>query len=133
MVRQTRFEGAAIVFGIALWLAQPSVEAFAFTAEPAPSPSVAAPQPKAPPQLVPPPASLGDPMAPQAKPKGTELKIPGIGSVGTLPKLDFGLELLYGSQNAPQSNGVHLDERPQLDQHEKQDDVQIKGTFKHKF
>src|SRR5262245_33886038 len=29
---------------------------------------------------------------------GTEVRIPGIGKVGVLPKLDFGLELLYGNE-----------------------------------
>ncbi len=28
---------------------------------------------------------------------GATITIPGLGSFGTLPKLDFGLELLYGS------------------------------------
>ena len=28
---------------------------------------------------------------------GTEVRIPGFGKVGVLPKLDFGLELLYGA------------------------------------
>lgn len=28
---------------------------------------------------------------------GTEIQIPGLGTVGVLPKLDFGLELLYGA------------------------------------
>src|SRR5262245_7179085 len=28
---------------------------------------------------------------------GTEIRIPGLGKVGVLPKLDFGLELLYGA------------------------------------
>jgi hypothetical protein len=28
---------------------------------------------------------------------GTEVRIPGLGKVGVLPKLDFGLELLYGA------------------------------------
>ena len=42
--------------------------------------------------------SLNDPAAPLARAQeGTEVKIPGIGTVGTLPKLDFGLELLYGA------------------------------------
>ncbi len=54
----------------------------------------------------------------------TELNIPGIGSVGSLPKLDFGLELLYGS------GGGAAPEQP-LD--EKNDDVLIKGTIKHRF
>jgi hypothetical protein len=54
----------------------------------------------------------------------TELNIPGIGSVGSLPKLDFGLELLYGAGGSPAS------EKP-LD--DKNDDVLIKGTIKHRF
>ena len=53
---------------------------------------------------------------------GTEVKIPGVGSVGVLPKLDFGLELLYGG-NTPAA------EKP-LDN---KDDMQIKGTITHRF
>ena len=34
---------------------------------------------------------------------GTEVRIPGFGKVGVLPKLDFGLELLYG---ATESKGL---------------------------
>jgi hypothetical protein len=54
---------------------------------------------------------------------GTEVRIPGLGTVGVLPKLDFGLELLYG---ASEQKGV-----PE----EKADpnDVQIRGTIKHRF
>ncbi len=54
----------------------------------------------------------------------TELNIPGIGSVGSLPKLDFGLELLYGSGGGP---------APEQPLDEKNDDVLIKGTIKHRF
>jgi hypothetical protein len=57
------------------------------------------------------------------KTSGTEVRIPGIGTVGILPKLDFGLELLYGA-NEPK--GV-----PQDPAHT--DDVQIRGTIKHRF
>ncbi len=53
----------------------------------------------------------------------TELRIPGIGSVGSLPKLDFGLELLYGGDTGPTPE--------KLD--DKSDDVLIKGTIKHRF
>ena len=59
-----------------------------------------------------------------AKSGETELNIPGIGSVGSLPKLDFGLELLYGGGSGP------APEKP-LD--DKNDDVLIKGTIKHRF
>jgi hypothetical protein len=55
---------------------------------------------------------------------GTELKIPGIGSVGSLPKLDFGLELLYGAGSSP---------TPEKQLENQNDDVLIKGTIKHRF
>jgi hypothetical protein len=54
---------------------------------------------------------------------GTEVRIPGLGTVGVLPKLDFGLELLYGA-NEPK--GVAPDKSDS-------DDVQIRGTIKHRF
>jgi len=55
---------------------------------------------------------------------GTEIKIPGLGTVGVVPKLDFGLELLYGASEpkvaVPESK---------VDPN----DVQIRGTLKHRF
>ena len=54
---------------------------------------------------------------------GTEVRIPGIGTVGVLPKLDFGLELLYG-QN--EQKGPFTDKSSP-------DDVQLRGTIKHRF
>lgn len=54
---------------------------------------------------------------------GTEVRIPGLGTVGVLPKLDFGLELLYGA-NEPK--GLPQDKI-------NSDDVQIRGTIKHRF
>ena len=54
---------------------------------------------------------------------GTEVRIPGFGKVGVLPKLDFGLELLYG---ATESKGLP-------DKQEPPGDVQIRGTIKHRF
>jgi hypothetical protein len=59
-----------------------------------------------------------------SKSGGTELKVPGIGSVGVLPKLDFGLELLYGSGDSATTDPVIED---------KNGDVQIKGSIKHRF
>jgi hypothetical protein len=57
---------------------------------------------------------------------GTEVRIPGLGKLGILPKLDFGLELLYGV------NEKSLDERRLLpDQGD--DGVGIRGTLKHRF
>ena len=54
---------------------------------------------------------------------GTEVRIPGIGTVGVLPKLDFGLELLYG---ANEQKGPFPDKSSP-------DDVQLRGTIKHRF
>jgi hypothetical protein len=59
------------------------------------------------------------------KSNGTEVKIPGIGTVGVLPKLDFGLELLYGA-NGNEAAKVVPDEK-------ENNDVQIRGTIKHRF
>jgi hypothetical protein len=54
---------------------------------------------------------------------GTEVRIPGLGTVGVLPKLDFGLELLYG---ANEQKGPFQDKNSP-------DDVQLRGTIKHRF
>ena len=54
---------------------------------------------------------------------GTEVRIPGFGTVGVLPKLDFGLELLYGATDA----------RGRPDEKSEPSDVQIRGTIKHRF
>ena len=64
------------------------------------------------------------------KDAGTEVTIPGIGSVGKLPKLDFGLELLYGARSAPDSLQLN---QPNIDQRVPENDMQIKGTLSHKF
>jgi hypothetical protein len=42
-------------------------------------------------------APLAMPDIPVSKDKGTEVRIPGLGLIGVLPKMDFGLELLYGA------------------------------------
>lgn len=55
---------------------------------------------------------------------GTELKIPGVGSIGKLPKLDFGLELLYGGDTNPGADAAGSDQK---------DDVLIKGKIRHRF
>ncbi len=57
-----------------------------------------------------------------SKAAGTEIKVPGLGTIGALPKLDFGLELLYGAtaQTGPRDD--------------KQDTgAQIRGTLKYRF
>ncbi|MGF1622247.1 MAG: hypothetical protein ACFCUR_16735 [Rhodomicrobiaceae bacterium] len=55
---------------------------------------------------------------------GTELKIPGVGSIGKLPKLDFGLELLYGGDSEQGTNSAGSGQN---------DDVLIKGKIRHRF
>jgi len=67
--------------------------------------------------------SLKMPDVSLGKGPGTEVRIPGIGTVGVLPKLDFGLELLYGATEG----GGRPDEKPEGS------DVQIRGTIKHRF
>jgi hypothetical protein len=57
---------------------------------------------------------------------GTEVRIPGLGKLGILPKLDFGLELLYGV------NEKSLDERRLLPE-QSEDGVGIRGTLRHRF
>ncbi len=52
---------------------------------------------------------------------GIEVRIPGIGHLGTLPKLDFGLELIYGA------------EEKKDDTQEDVDDLSIHTTVKHRF
>lgn len=46
---------------------------------------------------------------------GTKIRIPGLGVIGEIPKMDFGLELLYGAseaksleQDRDEANGVIL-------------------------
>jgi hypothetical protein len=129
MGKHHRLKEAALACVIALSLAQQTGSAFAYTTEPAAPPSAGAQQQPSQPQAGQPAApQLSDPLAMPSKPLGTELTIPGIGSVGTIPKLDFGLELLYGPKN-PTDNLGGL----QLDQHAPDGEMQIKGTFTHKF
>lgn len=52
----------------------------------------------------------------------TSIRIPGFGVVGTVPKLNFGLELLYRDE---EEAGIVGQSEP--------DDLSIKGTLKHKF
>ena len=69
-------------------------------------------------------------LLPGAKSKdGTEVRIPGLGRLGVLPKLDFGLELLYGATEQPAKSDPALEGRSG----ESEDDLRIRGTFKHRF
>lgn len=72
--------------------------------------------------------NLGSDTAVAPKPSaGTEVRIPGLGKLGVLPKMDFGLELLYGAAEAAKApdaqQGTATD----------QDDLTIRGTLKHRW
>lgn len=58
---------------------------------------------------------------------GTEIRIPGLGKLGVLPKMDFGLELLYGAADQGQS-AAQPETAPSPE-----DDLMIRGTVKHRF
>ena len=57
---------------------------------------------------------------------GTEVRIPGLGKLGTLPKLDFGLELLYGV------NEQSFDDR-RLRPEQSDESLGVRGTVRHRF
>lgn len=56
---------------------------------------------------------------------GTEVRIPGLGRLGVLPKMDFGLELLYGANEVKKRE----QELPAAGS----EDLTIRGTVKHNF
>lgn len=71
------------------------------------------------------PLDLSEGKAHKEKTESGGLVLPGLGALGVLPKLDFGLELLYG-ENQPQ--------RIEPEQEDLESDgLRIKGTLKHRF
>jgi hypothetical protein len=131
---QHRIKNLLAAGGLAVAItAAVSGDAYAFTETPVPStqPQTAQPTPSAPLELQKPDSedSLSLVKPGDSKPNGTELRIPGIGSLGTLPKLDFGLDLLYGTDSDQQQN---LDHSSGPKENEGQD-VTIKGTIRHRF
>jgi len=70
--------------------------------------------------------NLSDELTSPGADSGTEIRIPGLGKLGVLPKMDFGLELLYGAAEQKQPEGpVEAAPTP--------DDLMIRGTMKHRF
>ena len=61
-------------------------------------------------------------------PRGTDIRIPGLGRLGVWPKFDFGLDLLYGGRDAPAKPG-ETDRRLEPPS----DGVQIRGQLRHRF
>lgn len=109
----------------ALMLATPSAFAFEETR------GGAGAQPAAPPQAIAPttkglPLELGGTGTTVAPSAGTEVRIPGLGRLGILPKLDFGLELLYGV-NEQSFDDQRLRPEPG------DDGVGVRGTVRHRF
>lgn len=142
MNRQGKIRKGMLIGSVAFSLASLSSPVMAFTPEPVQERPAEVQKQQQPVQIAPPQVVQPQVVQPQAGPagapqgyfvqpfslnngSGTEVTIPGVGSVGTLPKLDFGLELLY----APQANI----QSPLQDQRTPDNDVQIKGTLKHKF
>jgi hypothetical protein len=85
----------------------------------------------APPALSPdaPKANVQDQSSAAKSDGGTEIRIPGLGKLGTLPKMDFGLELLYGAAEGEPAQ----DNAPDGQNRDDQQDLMIHGTVKHRF
>jgi hypothetical protein len=117
-----------LVAGLALGLAvYAAPEAYAFQQQegataPAPQPDAQAPA-QAPADK---PLGLSEETAPKSE-GGTEIRIPGLGKLGVLPKMDFGLELLYGAAEQKQPEG------PPQGTPNPDEDLTIRGTVKHRF
>jgi hypothetical protein len=78
-----------------------------------------------------PPLGLIDLSRGSQRETGTVLSIPGIGTIGVLPRLDFGLELLYGAPKEPKAG---ITGQPMIGRDQGEDsDVLIRGTIKHRF
>lgn len=116
-----------LVLGLALGLAViAGPRAFAFQEQngaTAPPPAEAQPAPTP----APTDKALGvsDETAQVKTDAGTEIRIPGLGKLGVLPKMDFGLELLYGAAETKQPQSTPPEDET--------DDLQIRGTVKHRF
>jgi hypothetical protein len=118
----------SVLLGLGVGLALASTSAYAFQEQqsggvPAPAAPAAAPpaaQDKA--------MDLSSaPAAGSSSSAGTEVRIPGLGKLGVLPKMDFGLELLYGAaEQKRQDSPPEVAPTPD-------DDLMIRGTVKHRF
>lgn len=58
---------------------------------------------------------------------GPDIRIPGLGKLGVWPKLDFGLDVLYGGREGSKI------ETPDPGRSEPSDGVQIRGHIKHRW
>lgn len=115
------------IWALGLALAVASTSAVAFQEQPGAGPG-ANPAPAAKADAEPKNLDLNVP-PPAAKPEGTEISIPGLGKLGVLPKMDFGLELLYGVNEQPKQQ----DADPAAQQVPADTDLTIRGSIKKSF
>jgi len=120
---------SGLVAGLALALAMIAVpSAYAFQEQQSGTAPQAADEPQQAPAQAPADKALGlSDETGQAKGEtGTEIRIPGLGKLGVLPKMDFGLELLYGAADQKPVGPPETTPSPE-------DDLMIRGTVKHRF
>ena len=111
---------AAAGFGLSLWSAQAFQETTIGSDNVVSKPAAANVRAPAGLDILTPPQR-----ATSEKSEGVGISIPGLGRLGMLPKMDFGLELLYGGgdEHEPAAN---LQDAPL-------DDLAIRGSVKHNF
>lgn len=61
---------------------------------------------------------------------GPEIRIPGLGRVGLLPKFDLGLELLYGATETDAKGPTDTSRGPSSVEDE---NLRVRGTIKHRW
>ena len=108
---------AAVLAGHGAFAFQEQKGSTAPPTEAAPAPAEAAPGDAK--------AGMADDSAPKPE-AGTEIRIPGLGKLGVLPKMDFGLELLYGAAENQASGQPVPAPTPE-------DDLTVRGSVKHRF
>jgi hypothetical protein len=109
--------GRLRIYGLVASLAFVSTAAFAFQEQQATAPRAQETTTQ------PAPAALGPDAVPAAR--GTPVRIPGLGTLGMIPRLDLGLDLLYGAAEPPTKRTDPS--KPD------QDDVLVGGRIKHRF
>lgn len=109
---------------LAAWIVIPGIAVAFQQSQPAPESQAVAPQ--APKKAGSKKIDNGNPVAKADEPGSWGLNFSGIGSSGVLPKLDFGLELLYGASPAP---SVEESAAPDAGF----DDMTIRGSLKRRF
>jgi hypothetical protein len=114
--------GILVGVGLAVAIASTSAGAFEEQSGNPPAAQTAVPEKAMPDSKA---AGLASSGAAGMSAEGTEVRIPGLGKLGVLPKMDFGLELLYGASEAKPA----ADEERELPA----DDLTIRGTVKHQF